>query len=169
MRKYLILLFATALSMSALAQSEELEKRHGFKDIRMGMIADSVKGAKLKRTFIENDQFEASLYTVDHPDYETIGEIKVSKIELKAYKNQIYQIHVITEKDPRLMRALESVYGLASYDRGKETYYWKAPSLTLKFKSFSKNQLQLIYTSHVVLKQVEEDKKQKVRDIADDF
>ncbi len=169
MQKTLTLLLVLLLPTLSIAQSAELERRHGFKDLRLGMIADSVKGAKLKKTFLEKKQFEASLYTVDHDDYKHIGEVDIDRVEIKTYKNHIYQIHVVTEKDPRLMKALESIYGLATYDRLREKYFWKAPSLTLTFRSYKKNQLEMIYTSHVVLKQVEADKKQKIVDIADDF
>lgn len=169
MRKSLILIVALIVPLLVRAQSEELERRHGFKDIRLGMNADSIKGAKLKKNFIEKKQFEASLYAVEHEDYTRIGEVRVDRIEVKAYKNLVYQIHVVTEKDPRLMKALESIYGLASYDRIGEQYFWRAPSLILKFRSYKKNQLEMIYTSHTVLKKVQEDKQQKVVDIADDF
>jgi len=100
------------------AQTEtELDKRNGFKDIKLGMSVDSVKGVKEKKEFKEKDNVHPSkLYDVEHPDYSTIGEIKVHKIEMKAYRNLIYEIRVTTEKDPRLMRAMENVYGPATYD-----------------------------------------------------
>lgn len=83
----------------------ELEKRNGFKDIKLGMIADSVKGVKFKKDFKEDDQYDARLYEVEHPDYNRIGEVEIKKIELKAYKNLVYEIKVITPKDTRIMKA----------------------------------------------------------------
>jgi hypothetical protein len=155
---------------SAVGQNiAELEKRNGFKDIKLGMLVDSVQGVKLKKEFKEKDEFPAKLYAVENPDYAKIGEVPINKVEIKSYKDQLYQIHVVTDKDPRLMKALESIYGRADYDLKKETYFWKGETLILKFKAHSKNQLELIYTSYLVLNQMKEDKGKKVQDIADDF
>ena len=171
MRKLvLILVVFFSVPAALLAQKHhELERRNGFKDLKLGMPADSVRGAKFKREFKERDEFLARLYAVDDPEYEFIGEVPVNRVELKTYKDQIYQIHVVTDKDPRLMKALESIYGIADYDMKRETYFWKGKTLVLKFRSFSKKQLEMIYTSYVVLNQMEIDKGKKVQDIADDF
>lgn len=168
----LAILFIVFLSLPGvlLAQKQnELERRNGFKDLKLGMPPDSIRGAKFKKEFKERDEFIARLYAVDDPEYEFIGEVPVNRVELKTYKDQIYQIHVITEKDPRLMKALESIYGIADYDMKRETYFWKGKTLVLKFRSFSKKQLEMIYTSYLVLNQMEVDKGKKVQDIADDF
>jgi len=145
----------------------ELEKRNGFKDIKLGMIVDSLKGIKLKKEFKERDEFPAKLYSVEGDEYAKIGEARVSKVEVKAYKDQIYEINVITNKDPRLMKALESIYGKADYDIKRETYFWKSENLILKFRSHSKSQLEMVYISYSVLKQMKADKDQKIDDIAD--
>lgn len=170
MLKHFFILSLLICPLMASAQiSNELERRNGFKDVKLGMVVDSVKGVKLKKEFMERDEFNAKLYSIDNPDYEKIGDVSVNRVEVKAYQDQIYQIHVVADKDPRLMKALESIYGLASYDMKRETYFWKAPSLVLKFRSYSRNQLEMIYTSFVVLEQMKVDKQQKVNDIADDF
>jgi hypothetical protein len=148
----------------------ELERRNGFKDLKLGMHIDSVKGEKnFRKDFLEQEEFMAKLYSVEHPDYQKVGEIPVAKVEVKTYNNLVYQIHVVTEKDPRLMKALESVYGASDYDLKKETYFWKGRTLILKFRSFSKNQLEMIFTSYLILKKMKDDKGKKVEDIAEDF
>jgi hypothetical protein len=165
--KYLLVFFAFTSSYGQ--DLSELERRHGFKGIKLGMVIDSVKGFKLKKEFKERDQFPAKLYEVDHSDYETIGEVKVKEIELKTYKDLIYEINVITEKDARLMKALETLYGKSDYDMKNETYFWKTDSLILKFKSEGKNKLQMLYVSYDIHKIMKEDKDKKVDDIANDF
>jgi hypothetical protein len=165
--KYLIFFFAFSSSYGQ--DLSELERRNGFKGIKLGMVIDSVKGFKLKKEFKERDQFPAKLYEVEHIDYETIGEVKVKEIELKTYKDLIYEINVITEKDARLMKALESLYGKSDYDMKNETYFWKTDSLILKFKSEGKNKLQMLYVSYGIHKIMKEDKDKKVNDIANDF
>lgn len=148
----------------------ELERRNGFKNLKLGISIDSLTGEKkIKKEFKEQNQFLAKLYSYAHPDYTKIGEVPISKIEFKTYNDLIYQIHVITSKDPRLMKALESIYGSADYDMKKETYFWKGKSLILKFRSYSRNQLEMIYISYPVLSLMKSDKNKKVEDIADDF
>lgn len=163
----LILFFSTYLLHAQTIS--ELERRNGFKDIKLGMMVDSLKGSKFKKDFKEHDEFQAKLYEIENPAYATIGEVAVNKVEVKTYRDLIYQVHVVTVKDPRLMKALESLYGLAEYDLKRETYFWKGQTLILKFRSKSKNQLEMIYTSYPILDLMKKDKGKKVQDIADDF
>ena len=171
MLRYTLLLLAVAACLFASGQDiAELERRNGFKDLKLGLSIDSVKGEKkFRKEFKEQEQFLSRLYSVSHPDYEKIGEIPVNKVEIKTYNDLVYQIHVVTDKDPRLIKALESIYGPADYDLKKETYFWKGDTLILKFRSFSRNQLELIFISYQIMKMMKDDKGKKVEDIADDF
>jgi hypothetical protein len=158
-----------AQDSTAVIKLNELEKRNGFKDIKLVMHIDSVKGAKFKKDFKEKKEFDAKLYEVEHPNYDLIGEVKVKKVEIKTYKNLIYEISVVTERDTRLMKALESIYGQSEYDVKNETYLWKGKDLVLKFRSHSKGQLEMVYISYIVHGMMKADKAQKVDDIANDF
>jgi hypothetical protein len=168
---YTVLVFVFALTcVNGYGQElTELEKRNGFKNIKLGMVIDSLDGIKLKKEFMEKEEFPAKLYVVEHPDYDKIGEVKVNKIEVKTYQDLVYEISVITNKDQRMMKALESIYGKSDYDLKKETYFWRSDNLILKFRSHSKNHLELQYTSFIVMRKMKEDKNQKVDDIANDF
>lgn len=169
----LLISFACVIALSTgpvLAQEiSELEKRNGFKDIKLGTPVDSVKGIVLEKEFKERNEFPAKLYRVDNEAYTTIGEVKVSRVELKSYKDTIYEIGVWTAKDPRLMKALESLYGKADFDMKNETYFWKTDNIVLKFKSEGKGKLVLTYISPPVHKSMKDDKDKKVDDIANDF
>lgn len=172
MLKYTLLSIIALLACRVVSGQDiaELERRNGFKDLKLGMLIDSVKGEKkLRKEFLEQDAFPARLYTVDHPDYQTIGEVAVNKVELKTYNDLVYQIHVITDKDPRLMKALETIYGQAGYDMKRETYFWKGDTMVLKFRAFSRNKLEMIFSSYLILQKMKDDKGKKVEDIADDF
>lgn len=147
----------------------ELDKRNGFKDIKLGSTIDSVTGYKLQKEFKEKDEYPAKLYSIDNPEYEKIGEVKVNKVELKTYKDLIYEIKVVANKDSRLMKALESLYGKADYDVKNDTYFWKTENLILKFQSEGKNKLMLLYISYGLHRMMKEDKDKKVDDIANDF
>jgi len=170
MGKFLLSVLLLIVSSNSICQNlGELDKRNGFKDIKLGSVIDSIKGFKLKKEFKEKDEYPAKLYEVEHPDYEKVGEIKVSKVELKTYKDLIYEINVIADKDSRLMKALESLYGKAEYDMINETYFWKTDNLILKFKSEGRQKLQMLYISYGVHKLMREDKSKKVDDISNDF
>lgn len=161
-------LFITGFQLGA-QDLAELQKRHGFKDIRLESVIDSVRGTKLKREFKERDEFPARLYSVENTDYTKIGDVKIKKVEVKTYKDLIYEISLVVDKDPRVMKALESLFGVAEYDAKNETYFWKTESLILKFRPEGRNHLELLYTSYVIHKMMKEDKKKKVDDIANDF
>ncbi|HKZ36506.1 MAG TPA: hypothetical protein VJ184_02570, partial [Chryseolinea sp.] len=153
MVKFLLNLLLLIVSCNCVCQNlGELDKRNGFKNIKLGSVIDSVKGFKLKKEFKERDEYPAKLYEVEHPDYEKVGEVKVSKVELKTYKDLVYEINVIVEKDSRLMKALESLYGKAEYDMINETYFWKTDNMILKFKSEGRQKLQMLYISYRVHK-----------------
>jgi hypothetical protein len=171
MLKFTLLLLLTTSALTVKGQDiAELERRNGFKDLKLGIHLDSVKGeVRLRKELLQQDEFPAKLYSVEHTAYATIGEIPVKKVEFKTYKDIVYQINVTTDKDPRLMKALESIYGSADYDLKKETYFWKGHTLILRFRSVSRNQLELMYSSYLVLKMMKDDKGKKVDDIADDF
>jgi len=148
----------------------ELERRNGFKDIKLGMHIDSLNAEiKLRKEILEQDQYPAKILSVTSPGLLSIGEVSVNKIEVRTYKDRIYQIEVLTEKDARLMKALESVYGKSAYDMKNQTYFWRGNTLILKFRSYSRNQLELLFTSYLILDEMKADKEKKVEEIADDF
>ncbi len=168
MRKFVLPVLL--ISIQSFSQDiAELDKRNGFKDIKLGSPIDSVTGYKLQKEFKEKDEFPAKLYSVENPDYEKIGEVKVNKVELKTYKDLIYEIKVVAHKDSRVMKALESLYGKADYDVKNDTYFWKTENLILKFQSEGKNRLVLLYISYGLHRAMKDDKNKKVEDIANDF
>ena len=170
MTRFTLSILCVCACLTSLAQdTTALDKRNGFKDIKLGMVVDSVKGVKFKKEFKEYDQYPARLYVVDHPDYEKIGEVKINKVEVKAYNGLIYQISVVAGKDPRLMKALESLYGKSTYDMKNELYFWKTDNILLKFGAHGKNHLELLYHSFPIQKMMKDDKEKKVDDIANDF
>ena len=158
------------IQITCLAQEDsELARRNGFKDILLGMPVDSVMGSKFKKDIKEKNEFPAALYEVNNDAYKSIGEVKVRKLELKAYKGLVYQIDVITNKDTRLMKGMEMLYGKPKYILPTDAYNWTADSLSLTFKDHSKREIKLTYRSYPVLKMMRVDKGKKIDDIADDF
>ena len=147
----------------------ELDRRNGFKDLKLGSHIDSVKGSTFKKEFKEKNEFPAKIYEVEREDYMSIGEVKVKQVEVKTYKDFIYEIIVITNKDTRLMKGMEKSFGKPVYILVTDTYNWKTDKISLTFKDHSKNELRLSYRFYPVIKQMLVDKGKKIDDIAADF
>jgi hypothetical protein len=148
--------------------SNELARRNGFKSIKLGSPIDSVKGAFYKKEFLEKEEFPARLYETEFPEYKTIGEVEVQKVQLMTYKNLLYKIVVTVDKDPRVMQALEKSYGKAVYVVRTTCYSWKAEMISLTFLAH-KNDIELTYRCYPVYKMMLADKGKKVDAIAEDF
>lgn len=168
--KSIFLIVLLAVPFCSVSQDlAELARRRGFKDIKLGTPIDSIRGAEYKKDVLEKNEFPAKLYAVENDAYKSIGEVKVKKLELKTYKDQIYEIIVITNKDTRLMKGMHKSFGKPLYILPTDTYNWKTDSLSLTFKDHSKNELRLTYRYYPLLKQMQIDKGKKIDDIAEDF
>lgn len=162
-------IFFIVIYSSCYAQDvNELERRNGFKEIKLGMLIDSVKGAEFKKDLIERKEFPVKLYETKHPDYMTIGDVPVKQISLKVYKGFIYEIEVTTGHDPKVMRGLEKSFGKATYSLRTESYYWKAETLSLVYKGHRK-EVKLTYRSAPVIRMMYVDKGKQIEEVADDF
>lgn len=169
MRHYpLFLLFFSLAHFATCQNTDELTRRNGFKDIKLGTNIDSVKGAMAGKDIIERKEFPAKIYTVDHPDYKKIGEVPIKEIELKTYKGFVYEIIVTTAKDPKVMQALEKAYGKATYTVRTESWYWRADNLSLVYKGHHK-EIKLTYKSGPIIKMMYADKGKKIEEVAEDF
>jgi len=170
MKQLLLIILTLGLSCSTHAQdTRELARRRGFKDIKLGNPIDSVKGAVFKKDVKEKNEYPAKFYEVDHPSYKTIGEVKVVKVEVNTYKDHVYQIVVVAEKDTRLMKGLVKSFGEPKYIIPTDTYNWLTDSLSLTFKNHSKKEIKLTYRYYPLLKMMQADKGKKIDDIAADF
>ena len=168
MKFFLLFSLLTGFLIVNAQDAAELNRRNGFKGIKLGSSIDSVKGIVFKKEFKEKDEFPAKLYDVRNENYKTIGEVTVKEIQLMTYQDRIYKIVVTTEKDPRVMRALEMSYGKSTYSIRTGSYHWNAVDLSLTFHAF-KNSLELTYRSRPVLRKMQEDKGKKVTEISEDF
>jgi hypothetical protein len=147
----------------------ELDRRNGFKDLKLNMPIDSVKGAEFKKDVKEKNEFPAKLYEVSNDAYKHVGEVKVKSVEVKTYKDIVYEIVVITHKDQRLMKGMVKSFGQPKYILTTDTYNWLGTSLSLTFKDHSRNEIKLTYRCFPVIKMMFADKGKKIDAIAEDF
>ena len=149
--------------------SDELERRNGFKNIKLNTSIDSVRGAVFKEDITEKGGYPAKLYLVSGDDYKTIGEVKIKSIQLKTYKDLVYEITVITEKDPNLMKGMTKALGAPSFSIRTNLYSWRSKSVVLTFEPTGKSDIKLNYKSYPVFKRMAEDKGRKAEEVESDF
>lgn len=168
---YRFLLALALLSSTASAQSlEELERRNGFKDIKLMSHASKYEGLELKKEGVENETFpNSTIYTAKKGFYDQIGNLKIFELEVFAYKDSIYQIHVVTEKDPNLYKGMKKLFGEPEFAYGSGKYYWSTDKLRLAYESHSKNKIAMTYFSYLMVEKRKMEKKQVVENIVDDF
>lgn len=170
MRLFIWLLIISLPVVSNAQGIEELEKRNGFKDIKLTSLVTDYEGLELKKEGVEDETFpNSTIYTPKKGYYETIGVLKIYDLEVYAYKDSIYQIKVVTEKDPKLYKGMKKLFGEPEYGYRSEVYYWASPILKLEYTSHSKNKIEMRYFSHLMVQKRKEEKKQVVEEIADDF
>ncbi len=165
-------LFASLFIVTHVALGQdlaELDRRNGFKDLKLGMHIDSLKGAAFKKDVKEKNEYPVKLYEVDNDEYKSIGEVKVKKVEVKTYKDLVYEITVVTKKDTRLMKGMEKSFGKPIYMTPTDTYNWNTQKMSLTFRDHSKNELRLTYRCYPILQMMRVDKGKKIDDIATDF
>ena len=170
-RAFFIFLFLFLVISPAPAQdiSGELDRRNGFKDLKLNTPIDSIKGAEFKKDVKERNEFPAKLYEVDNDSYKHIGEVKVKSVEVKTYKDLIYEIVIITHKDTRLMKGMMRTFGQPKYILTSDTYNWVGETLSLTFKDHSRNEIKLTYRCFPIIKMMFADKGKKIDEIAEDF
>jgi len=165
---FFILLFLPVLSPGQ--GLEALDKRNGFKDIKLMSSPKSYEGLAIKKEGVDDETFPGStVYEAKKGHYEQIGSVKIHDLEVYAYKDAIYKIIVISEKDPKLYKGLKKAFGDPEFAYGYEQYYWSADNLKLTYASHSRNKIIMTYLSYRMVEKRKQEKKQAIEDIVDDF
>lgn len=168
--RFALIFFITLTYSNLFCQSlEELDRRNGFQDIKMTAAISDYEGLEYQKD-IDHEVFPgAKRYTAIKGFYDKIGTIKVYDVEVDTYKDSIYQIKVVADKDPNLYKGLKRIYGEPEYAYRKGVYKWTAKNLSLSYTSHSKHRIEMTYFSHLMVDKIKEDKEKVVESIADDF
>ena len=168
---YLAVILASQVLIQPLFSQSvlELDKRNGFKDIKMVSDVTQYEGLEYDGD-IEDEKFKTlSVYKSKKGFYESIGPVVVHEVEVLAYKGEVYKIHVITEKDPKLYHGLKKAFGKVTHSPRSNNYYWATDNLVLIYESYSKNKLRLIYQSYIIEAKLKQEKKDEIDSISEDF
>lgn len=148
---------------------EELDKRNGFQDIQMASAVNDYEGLEYKKD-IENEIFpEAKLYTAKKGFYQNIGNLKIYELEVLVYRDSIFLIRVVTDKDPMLYKGLKTAFGPPEFSMRTGKSSWDGKNVRLIYDDYSKKRMQMVYFSHLMVKKLKEDKKEAVQKMAEEF
>ena len=165
---YIILIFC---SSSILAQDlSELDRRNGFKDIKLTSDINQYSDLILNEKLLDEDVPEARGYAPKPGSYTHIGEIPIEELQVFAYKSKVYMIKVHTPKDENLVKGLKKAFGEPRQVLGSTSYFWETEKIKLVYGSFNRNKLELYYNSYVMRSEIKLDNvDRKIQEIADDF
>lgn len=158
------------LSFHLTAQNvAELDKRNGFQDIKMASAIKSYEGLEFKKD-VDNDIFPgAQLYVPIKGFYENIGDLKIYDLEVLVYKDSIFQVTVITKKNPLLYKGLKTAFGEPEFSMRTGKSQWNGHKVRLVYDDHSKKKMEMVYFSHEMVKKLKEDKKEEIIQMSDEF
>lgn len=163
-------LILLSIQASTFAQGiEELEKRNGFKDIKLASSVDQYDGLEFVEE-IDDEKFgKLQIYTRKKEHYTSIGSIPIKDLTVRVYNGEVYQIQVLIPKDPKMYGGLKQAFGPPKFDIVNNDYFWAADSLKLIYRSYDKKVLEMLYHSRVIDRKLEMEKDEEIEDIASDF
>ena len=147
----------------------ELDRRGGFKDIKLLHQVGDYEDLEFKKDIKDNRYPGAKLYTAIKGTYSEIGSLKVHKLEVKAYKGQIYEIVVEAEKSIGLYRGLVTAYGEPKYSHRAKKNYWQTENIKLWYSIKGKEKILLEYYSLAMEDVRKKEKEKNLKDVVDDF
>jgi hypothetical protein len=157
-----------AASISATSQiSHELDKRNGFKDLK---ILTSVSGYPgLEYWKADKTKPEHSIYKAKKGSYDKIGNVDVFKVTVYTYRDLIFKIEVITVKDETLFHSLEKAYGKIKSSMAATYSYWEGEKVRLNYETEGSKKIKLTYVSKQIKQMIALDKKKAVESLSTEF
>ncbi|MEQ8243277.1 hypothetical protein [Fulvivirga sp.] len=169
MRVTILMLFLFLAGLAEAQDVRELDKRNGFKDIKVNTSVLDYEGLEFKKETDDKLFPEAKIYVPVKGYYESIGSLKIYDLEVKTYRDSIFQIIVVTDKDPNLYKGLKTAFGEPEYHYRSGFYHWTAENLRLSYTPYQKDKIEMKYESFLMRNKLKKDKEEVVEAIVDDF
>ena len=167
MRIITTLLLISSCISSYGQNSDELDRRNGFKDIKL--LSDVTTYSGLEYWKDDKTKADHAIYRSKKGSYDKIGEVEVSKITVYTYRDLIYRLEVITDKDEKLFRSLEKAYGKITSSLAASYSYWEGEKIRLNYNTVGSKKIQLTYQSRQIKKIIALDKKKAVDSLSTEF
>ena len=166
--RILITLLFLGFSLSGFGQfSEELDKRNGFKDLKILTDVASYPGLEYWKD--DKDKPNHAIYKAVKGRYENIGDVEIYKITVYAYRNQIFKIEVITANNEKLYRSLEKAYGKINSSIAASYSFWDGEKVRLNYETLGAKKIKLTYLSKQIKQMIALDKKKAVDSLSSEF
>ena len=166
--RILITIFFIGFSFSSISQSsDELDKRNGFKDIKLLTDISSYTGLEYWKD--DKSKPDHAIYRSKIGCYEKIGDVEVYKITVYTYRDLIFEIEVITAKDETLFRSFEKAYGKINSSLAASYSYWDGKNVRLNYETVGSKKIKLTYRSKQIKQMIALDKKKAVDSLSTEF
>lgn len=154
-------------SISLYAQNNELDERNGFKNIKL--LSKATDYPELKFDKQQAEEFKA-IY-VSKPGYlESIGDIQIKDFKAYTYKDLIYQIEIITNKEPELFKGLEAAFGNAKFSVVGNEYVWQGTKVKLTYSSIKGGKKTIMtYSAPEIKDIIKQDEQAEIKQLSEDF
>lgn len=166
--RLLITLLFLVISVSGFSQfSTELDKRNGFKDIKILTDVTSYPGLKYWKE--DKSQADHAIYRATNGNYEKIGDVEIYKITVYTYRKLIFKIEVTTANNETLFRSLEKAFGNINSSLAASYSYWDGENLRLKYETLGSKKIKLTYLSKRIKQMIALDKKKAIDNLSSEF
>ncbi|MCB0497957.1 MAG: hypothetical protein KDC79_17595 [Cyclobacteriaceae bacterium] len=165
--KILYTLLLLVGSVSVFAQNNELDERNGFKNIKL--LSKATDYLELKFDKPQAEQYKA-IYVRKVGYMESIGEIQIKDLKVYTYKDLIYQIDVVTNKEPELFKGLEAAFGKAKFSVVGNEYFWQGNKVKLTFSSMKGGKKVIMsYSTPEIKDIIKQDEQAEIKQLSEDF
>ena len=171
MKNFLLIVLPLFLSsiITSAQNVNELDKRNGFQDIKMATFVKDYEGLEYKKDIKHRLYPSAQLYVAKKGFYENIGDLKIYDLEVLVYRDSVFQIKIITDKDPLLYKGLKTAFGVPEFSPRTGKSQWNGNKVKLTFDDHSKRKMEMVYFSHEMTKKLREDKQEEVEVMSEEF
>lgn len=167
MRHTLFTFFILIGSISLFAQNQELDKRNGFKNIKLLSKATDYNELKLSKT---QDEENKAIYVRSSGSLSKIGDIQIKDLNVYTYNDIIYRIEVATGKNTQLFKGLQKAFGKAKFAVVTNVYLWQGENVKLTFASENGGKrIVMNYSAPKIKEIIKKDEEQKLQNLSDDF
>ena len=168
--KTLLALIFFALAAPLFGQEmAELDRRGGFKDIKLMSDVESYADLEFKKNYKDGRYPGAKLYKRKKGTYGSVGILEVYDLEVKSYKGQIYEIVVVVQKSMGMYRGLVNAFGEPKHSHRTNKNYWHTKDIRLNYHINNKDRIVLEYYSLAMEEVRKKEQKERLQELVDDF
>jgi hypothetical protein len=166
--RILITFLFLGISVASFSQfSTELDKRNGFKDIKILTDVTSYPGIEYWKD--DKSKPDHTIYRAKNGNYKNIGNVEIYKLTVYAYRNQVFKIEVITANNEKLFRSLEKAYGKLNSSLAASYSYWDGEKVRLNYETLGSKKIKLTYLSKQIKQMIALDKKKAIDTLSSEF